>query len=369
MWFESGLTKDQLSAEYKKLVKQWHPDVNQDNIEEATAKMQEINAEYDDYFVKLSYNETGYNADDLFDLYRRAREERKIVLVFLKRDKQTGGWFSFNQYGKICTDDSETWKNFHGGFALCQLKADVETHYGPFSWRESEYVSNQQISKLLSNIETPTYGDMYFASKWGGFNSDVMDISLIARGKEAYVSSYATFSKIHTEKYGDIWITRSARRRGTYDAYMKVNGQVMVCSFDLNSKFYEIVETVSGKDFGFLQFQNCTAEEFTEHFDVFYTPKFSEPLNCRKLGKDELYFIDDPVVAHYARTGIVAFYCAERNFRMRYGKFNMSALFDNVHLLSYDDADHIQDYLDKINTEFEESVRGMIKKGKLKVKI
>lgn len=365
MWFEQGLTKERLTQEYKKLVKRWHPDVNQDNVEEATKNMQEINNEYDTYFVKISYDETGYNADDLFDLYRRAREERRIILVFLKRDKQTSGWFSFNQYGKIMSDNSETWNKFHGGFALCQLKADVETYYGIFSWQKSEHVSNQQVSKLSSVIETPTYGDMYFASKWGGFNS--MDISLTARGQEAHVSSYATFSKIHTEKYGDVWITRSARRG--YDAYMRVNGQVMTCQFDLNPKFYEIVETVSGKDFGFLQFQNCTAEEFTEHFDVFYTPKFSESLNCRKLGKDELYFIDDPIVAHYARTGIVAFYCAERNFRMRYGKFNMRALFDNVHLLSYDDADRIQDYLDKMNVEFEEAVRGMIKKGKLKVKI
>lgn len=365
MWFEPGLTKERLAQEYKKLVKRWHPDVNQDNVEEATKNMQEINNEYDQYFVRISYDETGYNAEDLFDLYKRAREERRIILAFLKRDRETGGWFSFNKYGKVVSDSSEAWRNFHGGFALCQLKADVETFHNGFSWRTSKYVTNQQVSKLSSNIETPTYGDMYFASKWGGF-SDVMDISLTTHGKNAHVSSYATFSKIHTEKYGDIWIARSARRG--YDSYMKVNGQVMSCPFDLNPKFYEIIETVSGKDFGFLQFQNCTAEDFTEHFDVFYTPKFSESLNCRRLGKDELYFIDDPIVAHYARTGIVAFYCAERNFRMRYGKFT-SAIFDNIHLLSYDDADYIQDYLDKMNVEFEESIKRMVKSGKIKINI
>ena len=373
-WFESGLNKDQLSVAYKKLVKKWHPDVNQDNIEEATAKMKEINAEYDNYFVKISYHETDYNADDLFDIYKRAREQRKIVLAFLKRDKKSGtkGWYAFNQYGKITADDGNTWENFHGGFALCELKADVERYYDHSMYclwfGEKTRVTNQEVTRLQALIETPTYGDMYFASKWGSF-SQTSAISTTSYGQKAYVGEYDQFTKIRTKNYGELWLSKHTVRPGKPLAYLKVNGQVMSCEFDLKPEFYEIIETVSAKDFGFLQFQECTLNEFEEHFDVNYVPRFSESLKCKRLQKDEFYFIDDPIVAHYARLGIVAFYRFERNFKMRYGTFDKNMLREHIHQLSYDDADRIQDYLDKLNSEFEENVKGMIRKGKLKINI
>lgn len=52
---------------------------------------------------------------------------------------------------------------------------------------------------------------------------------------------------------------------------------------------------------------------------------------------------------------------------MRYGTFNQFVLEKSLHELSIDDAEHIQDYLDDLNKEFDQVSKGMVKKGKLTI--
>ena len=54
---------------------------------------------------------------------------------------------------------------------------------------------------------------------------------------------------------------------------------------------------------------------------------------------------------------------------MRYGTFNKRVLENNLHLISIDDVELIQDYLDEINKEWDTRTTGLLKKGKISVKL
>ena len=133
-------------------------------------------------------------------------------------------------------------------------------------------------------------------------------------------------------------------------------------------KYFEVKETVNGKDFGYIEFQDCSSEDFCKYFDVDYKPEFSQAVECKVINNiGDLSFIDDPIVYHFAKLGIVKFYQSKKNFRMRYGTFDSKVLEHKIHEMSYEDADIVQDYLDKLNNEFNDKVKEMIKKGKIKI--
>ena len=376
-WFKPGLTKEQLNTEYRRLAKLWHPDLHPDIAEDANKNMADINNEYDKYYLTASYIETGYNAEDIRKTYTEARKEREIILAFLRRDKKVGkGFFTFNRYGKVISDESSDWDTFHGGFSLCRLTKT--TYYKNDFWNSSyDSYKDQVVSKIPAKITFPNYAEMYFGLQYGEFESESTAlVNPQERGEKARMSYYFTYDHIYSKQYGDVWLSTESFRVGGYwashiitrrYAYLRVGDQIMRCGFDLDPKYYEVIESIKGLDFGYIAFQDCTRDEFIKWHDVFYHPQFVEAMNCERVLGDDLYWIDDPVVAHYARTGILEFYQSKVNFKMRYGYFNIDLLDSHIHELSIDDAEIIQDFLDKLNGSFEEAVKGMIKKGRIKI--
>ena len=373
-WFKDGLTKDELTREYRTLAKMYHPDVSKDPS--ATEKMKEINNEYDKYFVAMRAEETGYNTNDIYSYYQSARKSREIILAFLRKDKNLGkGFFTFNEYGKIMSDDSETWDGFHGGFAVCQLEKTTE-HF-----LFHDHVKDQKVKRLNYTVEFPNFADMYFGLQFGQFTSDsteVVDPNIRGVGERADIDRYGHYNHIYNETYGDIWETsentavwnpkiKHYQSKARRYAYMKVNNRIMRCNFDLNPQFFEVVEGFKGYDFGFLAFQECTREEFYKWHDVDYTPELAPALDCKRLGEDDLYWIEDPMIAHFARVGLLYFFQSKINFKLRYGSFDSWYLNNHIQDLSIDDAEEIQDFLDKLNKDFEDASKGMAKKGKLKI--
>lgn len=358
-YFRQGLTKEELTTEYRRLAKQYHPDICKDA--NATEIMTAINEEYDQYFITIQKTSVGVDWDDLFARYTEARRSREAVLRFMNFDKQQGsGWFTLQKiFGifrgytteKYVSDSSDTWEDFHGGFALTQ---DVTQ---PGGW------VNRSLRRIPAKIECPTMQDMYFAM-YGQARSDITDIQAAdVKTEAAYVSMFDTYKHIRTKKRGEMWVDDDT-------AYMKVNGLVMASSFPgYLLKDCEVLETCKGTDFGYYQFQDCSEAEFRKYHDVHYTPMYSETLGCKHLKENELWWIEDPVVAHFARIGVLDFYESGENFRMRYGSFSNIGLQTHLHELTIEDAEHIQDFLDKINADFEEYIKRLIKRGRIKIVI
>lgn len=383
-WFRDGLDKDELKKEYKRLAREHHPDISKDP--EATKHMQEINDEFDKYFVVAAYRSTGYSNEDMRSRYKKAKEERSIILAFLRRDKQEGhGFFTFNKHGKIVADGPD-WENFHGGFALCKLTKQIEVTKGFFY--DNEEVKEQKVEKIAAKIQCPNYADMFYGIKFGGFTSSstaLVDSSI--KQKKVEMDEYGTYKKVHTRQYGDFWISNEKVYTGSYNpwmayifgrptssykiitwAYVLVNGQIMRCPFNLNKDFYEVTETCYGQDFGFLAFQECTDSEFRKWHTCNEMPEFSEALEMKELDRrDDFWWISDPMIRFFARKGVLKFYQSKRNFHMRYGCFSTDNLSDHLNEMSIDEAEEIQDFLDELNKDYEDKVRGMVKKGKIKI--
>ena len=371
-YFENGLNMEALTKRYRELAKQYHPDLNPDR--DTTMIMQEINKEYDEYYSVARSIETGYNAWDIRNVYDNARKSREIVLAFLRRDKKEGkGFFAFNRYGKISSDESDTWTGFHGGFSVCQLERTSE-HF-----LFHDVATEQKAKRLDVKLECPTYADMYFGLNYGEFESEstAMVDSNVNYGDDGGMRFNVRYELIHSNYYGDIW-TSVEKEYGWVNnchmgyktkryAYMKAQDRIMRCPFDLKKEFFVVKESVTGFDFGYLAFQDCTQSQFFGWHDVDYKPALEDALEMEPLSPDDLYWIDDPVVAHFARTGLITFFQSKRNFKMRYGTFNKFMLNDSIHELSIEDAETIQDYLDNLNKDFETASKNMARKGKLKI--
>lgn len=379
-YFESGLNKEQLNKAYKKLAMKWHPDVSKE--ENAGEIMKEINREYDDYFVLAASFETGYDAADIYSVYKKAREEREIILTFLRRDKQAGdgSWFSFHDGNKASSNGGESWKDFHGGFSVCRLTKQIEVVKPRMScWEPAQEIVTQTLERIPMQIETPTYADMYFAMLYGEYESPSTDITVEKGPAKSKLATYDTYHRVSTKQYGDIWISKICVSGGGYFgrpvyrtfAFLKYGQQVMRTEFPLNPEYYTIQESVEGKDFGFLAFQECSRKEFYKYHDVDYWPEFARGARCKELENEpsSFYWIRNPMIEHFARRGVLKFYQSEHNFRVRFGTFDQWKLDEYLHELSIDDAEEIQDFLDDINKDFDDHIRGWIKKGKMSVKI
>lgn len=361
-WFAAGLDKEALTKRYRELAKEFHPDISQDP--DAEEKMKEINAEYDEYFTLIRVAETGYNVDDIQSTYGQARTSREIILAFLRKDKKRGtGFFAFNYKGKIVSDASPSWQKFHGGFAVCKLSSVFPAY--------ADMPDTQTVSLMVdAQPECPSYADMYFGLKFGDFwypadSAELADKSTWG-AKHAYMWDLDKYVNIHSQ-YGDAWVVyRGAQKT----AYMKAAGRIMDCRLDLKPEFYTVQETVPAEDFGYLAFQDCTKSEFCRFHDVDVWPKLARALDPIRITKaQDMYWVDDPIVAHFARTGIVCFWRSRFNHRMRFGCFSSEGLRAGIHRLSIEDAEHIQDYLDRLNGEFDATSKQMARKGKIRISL
>ena len=357
-YFKAGLSKDELTLEYRRLAKQYHPDVCKEP--NANEIMQKINIEYDNYFVSIQKDFVGFDWDDLFRQYREARRTRETILGYMRRDRDTGRWFTFLPedywvsyhlyYEKSLSDDGESWKNFHGGFALVQ-----ENPRQPDGLRT--------VKRIPARIETPSLADLYFAQLGGATTTSNVLSNYVASA--AHVNKYDSIRYARTSYGKEFWIDSVNDKKHLMSVYVKVNGLIMQTDVPASIMKDAHTKTYYARDIGFLGFQDCTLKEFEDTHDVDYKPRFSDALDCKSVA--DLYWVDDPVVAHFARMGVVKFYSSGSNFRMRYGSFSSDELYMHLMELTIDDAERIQDYLDTINQKFEDDLKLMIHKGRVKI--
>jgi hypothetical protein len=367
-YFRDGLDNEELRKEYKKLAKKYHPDICKDP--NATEIMKEINHQFDEYFTNQMTRE--YTWVDTAKAKAAAQKVRATLLVWLLRDKEAIDfprwqcqvekraslfwWWREYAYIQAYTTNDPSWKNFRGGLAYC-------------SYGEPNEFNEVYLKKLDAKLTPATDVEMYWYNRdhWGD-------------------TDYDRYEKIRC-RYGVFW------GKTTPDGYilfvkvtlpnetMKVGetdpeGEEKYNSRSIETVFVkykwirecEVLERCTGSDFIYPIFQDCTVTEFNRTHDVI-EPEMSQFIRAKKISKDDLWFIPDPMVAYFARKGIVEFYQSEHNYRIRYGMFNKRVLEQNMHLLTIDDVENIQDYLDEINSNFDSEVRRMIKSGKIRIKI
>ena len=83
-WFTGCESMDELKAKYRKLAMKWHPDMGGD-----TRIMQEINAEYDDYFrrAQKANNERAERGDEGYRKnYEAPNKYREIIVKLVMLD-------------------------------------------------------------------------------------------------------------------------------------------------------------------------------------------------------------------------------------------------------------------------------------------
>lgn len=371
-YFKDDLNEEELKKEYRKLAKEYHPDVNKNP--NANEIMAEINRQFDEYFTNQALRE--YSWVDTMRQKREANKVRATLLVYLRRDKDNPGtWFTHveeryyyfwflstrSRFTAVTIPNDKSWDNFRGGFAYC-------------SYDQPDEYDRVRLTKLPATITPANEKELYWYLKdhWGD-------------------TAFEHFSLLRT-RFGDFWARDTDSNKG-YVFYVKVelpkkymelesgsldiDGPEKYTARSIDTVFVnnrwiqeaKLIDDCDGKDFRYRLFLECTAQEFNETHDVDYVPQFSEAMNVKPISDSDLYFIKDPMVWYYAKHGIVCFYCARDNFRIRYGTFDSDGLRRNMHLLNVEDAEIIQDVLDELNQSFDDEVRRRIKSGKIKIKI
>lgn len=368
-WFKDGLNEDQLKKEYRRLAKEHHPDLCQDPSARAEAEeaMKEINHQFDEYFTNQRVREFSWM--DTWKAQQAAQKIRATILVWLRKDQENPGkWFSVVERRHIgfwfwsfftnikgVTDDGPEWKDFHGGFAYCSYIDDTEDH-------------EVKLSKLPATI-TPANGrEVYY------YNRDHFDDGSF----DQYVEIKCRFGIYWAEKvdkgylfYVKAELPKEFLMIGKSDGRDEEYAARSINKVFVNSRWIqeaEILQTCTGSDLPYIVFQECTMEDFMRYHDVNQAPQYSDLVGVKEV-KNDFWFISDPVVAYYARKGIIRIFESSRNFRIRFGYFSNADLRKKIHLMSIDDAETIQDYLDEINAQFDVHVCSLIKKGKIKLKI
>lgn len=366
-WFRDDLTHEELKKEYRRLAKQYHPDICKDP--DAEEKMKEINHQFDQYFTNQMTRE--FSWVDTAKAKAKAQKVRATLLVYLLRDRENPGkfycmverhyigWWFWRELSqlKAVTTDAKEWENFRGGLAYC-------------SYDQPDENAEVRLTKLPAKLSPASDQEMYWYNRdhWGDTLWDI-------------------YRKIKC-RFGTFWAKDAENGKG-YIFYVKAvlpkefleignadpDGEAKYNARSINTVYvskwwiqeHEVLETMTGTSFAYMLYQDCTADEFAKYHDVDYAPDFIGAVPNKKL--DDFWFVPDPIIGYYARKGLVEFYCSNRNFRMRYGTFNKRVLEQNLHLISIEDVEMIQDYLDEINKDWDTLVNGMIKKGKIRIRI
>lgn len=381
IFFKPGLDREELKKEYKRLAKKYHPDVSKEP--NAKELFQELNNQFDDYFVKQAEFEYGWASQAA--AREKSQKVRATLLVYLLKDQLNPGKFYafvdtkyYNSWDwlfgrktsfvriKGLTTDADEWNGFRGGFAYCT--------YGDADENDQVY-----LTKLPAEIKPASLEELYFYNK--------------ATWSDQQYYRYEQYQC----RFGVLWARYVDTRRDGYDnivAYMKTTLPKEFLEIGTedkkNAAMYEarqikevhlstgyireasIIERITGEDIPYYLFQDCTAEEFLKYHTVDEFSEYARLLPNTELAYGQggyVPYFESPVIALAFKQHAIRLFRANNNFRMRYGMFDKRRLEGCLHLFTVDDIEEIEDFLREINEEFDAYVRGMIKKGKLKLKL
>lgn len=383
-WFKPGLTQDELKKAYRDLAKKYHPDVNRDNPD-AVKNMQEINEEFDVYFTAQSMPRQQYEYKKTSasvykdEVLKHAKYVREIIVEFFVKDKNTNRFvghlskaielnywpFSLGYGFSLVSDPkSNSWDGFNGGFTACIVDIPkVE------SATEGVFLNDAELAvmRIPTTVESASLQDLFWYQ-----NPD---------GAANWMSQPFARNDMYTQyktRYGNFWIKETENGwpvsvppvviRVSYNKTHRTCAVKCPTEIQIDIRPENVIQRVRSEDLPYEAFQECSREEFFRTHDVDVMPKFSDKVSIREIPKDKVS-IDDPVVEFFARKGIIRLFESTRNYKFRCGFFDSKVLETSMHMLSIDDAEDIQDYLDEINHDFTNHVKSLIKSGKVSVKI
>lgn len=341
-YFPAGLDKTELKSKYRELARQYHPDLHPEQTAEYTVIMQQINQEYDNYFatIVVPFTTTTNQYEQAKQEAKRYRERIILFMVRNKKMQERGHFIGFRMrtnflggtYIERYYSTGDNWKNFRTGLALCEIA-------------ESDFEGGT-VELIPAEFEMPNFKEMLSCySLW--------DVSCCA----------ATFHHITTQS-GD-YVTTTNPTEKTTTIMVKVNGKIE--TVDVKTSYLGPItenEVIRLDDLFFQEYTGYTFKEFVERYDVGYTPQYANLIGNVPI--KDMYF-DNPTISFCLRKGILRLYAAKSNYKMKYGTFEYRELVQYMPQLSMEDIDEIQDFLDKINQDYEEHVKNMIKKGKIRI--
>lgn len=383
-WFKPGLDHDALRKEYRKLCKMYHPDVSKDP--DANEKMKEINYQFDKYFVQQARFEYGWaseaRAREAANMTRRAiltmmyyNKELEYYTTRLEFEHESGLYRTFWGWERrsrphvtyiVGHGVGDSWEDFKGGLAYVSYEKEK---YG-------EKPVEVNVEKLPATITPASLEEVYW------FNKDHWMDSKHDRFREVD----CRFGRIILHMNGETWDPDKQRadmmmkvslpekfRLGHPDPdtnalYESKSIQMVNIRYGMLGKCKNVVE-LTGADIPYIMYQDCTKEEFMDTHDVDYVPQLAHLIPLRRVRDRMLPGCPDPMIEYYHQKGILKFYCSQQNFRLMYGTFDMRELEQNMELVSIDDAEMIQDWLDEINKNFDTELKKMVKSGRVHMKI
>ncbi|MCM1230147.1 MAG: DnaJ domain-containing protein [Ruminococcus flavefaciens] len=385
-WFKPGLDRDQLKKEYRKLCKQYHPDVSDDP--QASEKMQEINYQFDEYFTHQARYEFAWASEAR--ARQEARKTRVAILVRMYWDDGFGHYTTRLEYEKhygyrsfwgwsslpyaewivghaVDAPGEYSWENFTGGLAYVAYEKD--------KWDKPDEVN---LTRLPATITPASPEEVYWFNKdhWLDSTTDAF-IQADCKFGEGVIIRITDTGGWNPEKMrGDLMMKATLpdefllghpdpKTNAKYEARSIQPVNVRIKSIGkLRNEIH-----LTGADFPYMVYQNCTLNEFLKYHDVDYVPQYRELLPMREVQPGWLYQCPDPIIDYFHRKRILRFWCSNRNFKMMYGTFVRRELEQNMELMSVEDAEIIQDYLDTINENFDVEIKKMLKSGRIHLKI
>ncbi len=361
MYFKPGLTVDELKKSYRELAKKYHPDLPNGSKE----IMQEINNEFDEYFL---HTFADFEAEESREQKARAVALARDIILFMIINKNnsrkvigiernisygpSNSWYysirevAYNTYYR---PDTKKWPDAKQGFALCQvLTKEDSDEYDGYSNIDFLVSGRNVLSTCLSYEELYKY----FKSK-DYFSRSSYEYNLILKH---YKSQFGEFDAIEEMKRNHIELRVIAN----------LEDQLMDKSFYKDGfGNIELVEEIKIIDLPFIACLGCDYEEFVNTHDVDYFSQYHSVLQMIQSETGD--FAPSAIISSLCKTGIIDLYYSRLDFTMKYGSFNLQKLIRYMLLLNNEDIKEIQDYLCRINDDFESKIKSKIKKGKLRM--
>lgn len=380
-WFKEGLNADELKKAYRDLARQHHPDISKDP--DATRIMQEINTEFDEYFTRQTTAQ--YSWVKTASARYAAKATRKVIIRFLTRDKESKwlfvssvhkalswSWLSI-KFRVIADTRKPEWKDFTGGFAACEVNIPEYTSFLDLdsTTLDAKRVPAKITPATLEEIywylkESDVYRPFDYNSEFYKYDTKFGDIYVRRRFQGYGPDTPYAFMKV--EYYDETLVLgegKPAASKAAYNARLIQEVQVPT-GFILHS---EQLEKFGNDDIPYHLYQDCCKTDFEYYHDVNTASELTRVITVKPLAPKDIFIGDYPIVEYLAKKGIIKLYASAFNFRVKFGYFDRDALEMNMHMLTIEDAETIQDYLDTINKEFDEHVKSLIKSGKVKIKI